>query len=185
MPKQTIRTCIGTNEEFEKSELLRFVKGPDGNVWLDLTGKAPGRGAHLQPTKAALNAALKRKAFKRALDADVPNDLKDQVIAGVKKQTLQSLGLAKKASILVLGLEKAEEKLKSYKAETVILADDAGTDAKKKANNWQRHNICVLSGLNKDELSEILGMPNCAVVAIKREDAPVIALLKRLNSLTD
>ena len=39
------RTCVGCGAESPKRGLLRVVRGPDGKVAYDPTGKAPGRGA--------------------------------------------------------------------------------------------------------------------------------------------
>jgi predicted RNA-binding protein YlxR (DUF448 family) len=68
-----IRTCIGCRERATKSELLRVVAGPgdDGRqvVVPDPDGTATGRGAHLHPTSACYDLAVRRKAFGRALRA--------------------------------------------------------------------------------------------------------------------
>jgi len=37
------RTCLATRELRPKSELIRFVTGPDGSVVPDIAGKLPGR----------------------------------------------------------------------------------------------------------------------------------------------
>ncbi len=48
MPKKVPqRRCCGCMEMKPKPELIRVVKSPDGDVSLDLTGKAPGRGAYI------------------------------------------------------------------------------------------------------------------------------------------
>ena len=38
------RKCIATDEVRPKSELIRFVVGPDLTIVPDLAGKLPGRG---------------------------------------------------------------------------------------------------------------------------------------------
>ena len=57
-----------------KSELLRVVAGTDAHglaaVVPDPTATAPGRGAHLHPTSACYDLAVRRRAFARALRSD-------------------------------------------------------------------------------------------------------------------
>ena len=69
-----VRTCIGCRERAAKSELLRVVigTGNDGQPAAvpDPDGTAPGRGAHLHPTSACYDLAVRRKAFGRALRAE-------------------------------------------------------------------------------------------------------------------
>jgi predicted RNA-binding protein YlxR (DUF448 family) len=54
-----------------KRELVRVTVGSDGHGRLvvspDPQGIAPGRGAHLHPTAACYELAVRRKAFDRAL----------------------------------------------------------------------------------------------------------------------
>jgi len=63
-----VRTCVGCRERAPKQELLRVVAG-SGALVPDPAGQAPGRGAHLHPTRECLALALRRKAFGRALRA--------------------------------------------------------------------------------------------------------------------
>ena len=41
------RTCIGCNEIKLKKDLIRIVKNKDGQITVDKTGKAQGRGAYV------------------------------------------------------------------------------------------------------------------------------------------
>ncbi|MEP9381048.1 YlxR family protein [Nocardioides sp. KR10-350] len=66
-----VRTCVGCRKRAAKRELLRVTAGSDheGNpaVVPDPTATAPGRGAHLHPTRECYDLAVRRKAFTRAL----------------------------------------------------------------------------------------------------------------------
>ena len=68
-----VRTCIGCRARATKSELLRVTAGSDASgqpaVVPDPDGTAPGRGAHLHPTRECYDLAVRRKAFTRALRA--------------------------------------------------------------------------------------------------------------------
>ena len=71
--KDPVRTCVGCRKRATSSELLRVVAGTDTSgqpaVVPDPRRTAPGRGAHLHPTTACFDLAVKRKAFGRALRA--------------------------------------------------------------------------------------------------------------------
>ncbi|MFC3762388.1 YlxR family protein [Tenggerimyces flavus] len=72
-----MRTCVGCRERVAKHDLLRVVLVQDKSATLapDPQGRAPGRGAHLHPTRACLDLAERRRAFTRALRANGPVDL--------------------------------------------------------------------------------------------------------------
>ena len=48
MKKIPLRTCVVTKERCPKKELIRVVRTPEGNVIIDESGKANGRGAYLK-----------------------------------------------------------------------------------------------------------------------------------------
>lgn len=66
-----MRTCIASREKIPRSQLLRCVAqhSDDGTVRIvaDPRGQLPGRGAWLTPSESALDTAIDRKAFQRAL----------------------------------------------------------------------------------------------------------------------
>ncbi len=65
--KQPQRTCIGCRQVAGKRGLIRIVRTPDGQVVVDRTGKAPGRGAYLCANKTCWLAALAQKRIESAL----------------------------------------------------------------------------------------------------------------------
>jgi len=64
-----------------KKELLRVVRSPAGAVAIDRVGKAPGRGAYVCPDPACLKKAQKSKALDRALEAAIPAEVYEALIA--------------------------------------------------------------------------------------------------------
>ena len=42
-----LRTCVACGKKTEKKGLVRLVAPPGGGVELDVSGKAPGRGAYI------------------------------------------------------------------------------------------------------------------------------------------
>src|SRR3954468_11360891 len=77
----TLRRCIVTREALEKDQLIRFVLGPEDELFPDLNGKLPGRGAWVKAERAVLEQAVKRNAFAKAFKAPVklPSDLSERV----------------------------------------------------------------------------------------------------------
>ena len=55
------RTCIGCNVQKNKSDLIRIVMNKEGNISIDKTGKANGRGAYICNNIECLEKAIKSK----------------------------------------------------------------------------------------------------------------------------
>jgi predicted RNA-binding protein YlxR (DUF448 family) len=64
-----------------KKELLRVVKPPEGDVSLDLNGKASGRGAYVCRSAACLARAVKQKQLERALEHPISETVFDMLRA--------------------------------------------------------------------------------------------------------
>ena len=118
----------------EESRLIRFVAGPDGSVFPDLARKLPGRGLWVAATREAVTAAVKKNAFARSAKAPLKaaQDLPDQVAAMLAHRLLAGLGLARRASQLVLGFEKVAKSIESGQSRILIEAADGQPDGRRK-----------------------------------------------------
>jgi len=68
--------CSGCRERKSKRELIRVVRPPEGELFIDPTGKASGRGAYLcVGSTACLERAIKTKALERMLEHTIQPDL--------------------------------------------------------------------------------------------------------------
>ena len=65
--KIPLRKSVVSNEVIDKRDLLRIVKNKEGQVFIDPTGKANGRGAYIKLDNAEALEAKKKKVFNRAL----------------------------------------------------------------------------------------------------------------------
>lgn len=74
-----LRKCTGCGEMKPKKELVRVVKGPDGDISLDLTGKKAGRGAYVCPDILCLQAARKAKRFEKSFSCRIPEQVYTQM----------------------------------------------------------------------------------------------------------
>jgi predicted RNA-binding protein YlxR (DUF448 family) len=71
------RQCLGCNEHKAKSELLRVVRDPEGNVSLDFKGRKPGRGAYLCKRIECLRKARKNRRISGSLKCEIPEAIWD------------------------------------------------------------------------------------------------------------
>lgn len=72
--KIPMRTCIGCREQKPKKELIRVVRNKENQIFIDLTGKANGRGAYLCRSKDCLDKAIKCKALNRAFSTEIDKE---------------------------------------------------------------------------------------------------------------
>ena len=72
-PPRTLpqRTCVACRTTRPKRELVRVVRSPLGELSVDLRGKAPGRGAYLDPDPGCLERGLSEGALSRALEIPI------------------------------------------------------------------------------------------------------------------
>ena len=87
MPKTKkipMRMCIACREMKPKSEMTRVVRNAEGEIALDLTGKAPGRGAYV----CAEEACLKKLTGKKLLNKDFSANVEEEIYRGVEEDAL-------------------------------------------------------------------------------------------------
>lgn len=77
--KIPMRSCIVTREKLSKQELIRVVRTPEGNVIVDLSGKANGRGAYLKKDKEVFNKAKQNKVLNKILEIDIKEEVYDEL----------------------------------------------------------------------------------------------------------
>lgn len=75
--KIPMRKCIVCGESKPKGELIRVVKNNKGEVFLDETGKANGRGAYLCKKSECLEKAIKNKSLNRTFSCEISNEAYD------------------------------------------------------------------------------------------------------------
>lgn len=76
--KIPMRRCVGCMESKPKRELIRLVAS-DGDVRIDLTGKANGRGIYLCPNTECFTKARKKKAIGRGLEINLSEEKLDKL----------------------------------------------------------------------------------------------------------
>ena len=79
MKKIPMRSCVVTGEKLPKKELIRVVRTPEGNIIVDETGKANGRGAYLKKTIETFEKAQKSKILNKKLEVEVSNTVYEEL----------------------------------------------------------------------------------------------------------
>lgn len=77
--KEKLRMCIVCRGQSDKRELLRIVKNKAGEVFVDKTGKANGRGAYVCKNKECFEVLCKKKALNRAFKCEVPQSVYEKI----------------------------------------------------------------------------------------------------------
>ncbi len=81
------RQCMGCRERKAKRELIRVVRGTDGTVSLDFSGKLNGRGAYLCPDPECLKKAQRAKSLERSLEVPIPDQVYERLEKEMEGQT--------------------------------------------------------------------------------------------------
>lgn len=77
--KEPMRMCVVTREKTHKMNLIRVVRTPEGNIIVDQTGKANGKGAYLTKDLEVINKAEKNKILDRVLESNVPESIYEEL----------------------------------------------------------------------------------------------------------
>jgi len=75
-----LRCCALTKERLPKSELLRIVRDKEGNVFVDDTNKANGRGCYLKKDREVILNAQKSKVLDRNLNVEVDESIYEELL---------------------------------------------------------------------------------------------------------
>lgn len=78
--KIPMRMCVGCREMRPKKELLRIVRGENGEVAWDPVGKANGRGAYICRNRACFTRAVKQKQLERALEVNIAPEVFEKLL---------------------------------------------------------------------------------------------------------
>ena len=76
------RMCTGCGEMKPKTELVRVVRSPEGEISYDPTGRKNGRGSYICKNRECFDKAVKKKAFERAFGVK----LSEEVIKSIREE---------------------------------------------------------------------------------------------------
>lgn len=73
------RMCTGCMEMKPKKELIRVVRGTEGDISVDVTGKKNGRGAYVCRNIECLEKAFKAKRLQKNLEAQISEEIYERL----------------------------------------------------------------------------------------------------------
>ena len=140
-----VRKCILTQDRDHRENLIRLAIAPDGQVLPDVRAKAPGRGAWIGVTRAALEEAIAKKKLRGALarafkgaELVIPDDLPERIATALERNALDRLGLESRSGLLLTGSEKIETAARAGQLHALYHAADAGGDGNRKLDQAWR-----------------------------------------------
>ena len=77
-----VRQCLGCGERLPKSELIRILRTPEGEITVDASSKANGRGAYICGKPGCIAKLRKNRRVDSALGVKVPDGIWDRLNSG-------------------------------------------------------------------------------------------------------
>lgn len=179
------RRCIVTGAIKPREQLIRFVVGPDQQVWPDLAEKLPGRGLWVSCEAGALDTAIRKNLFAKAArtSAKPAPDLAARVLAQLLRRLQDDLGLAKRSGAIIAGFSQLEPAVAQGQVALLLVATDAGADGRKKLA-VKLAPEAIISVLTAAEQGQALGHDQLVYVGLLRQ-AVHKALIVRIGVAAD
>ena len=72
MKQQVNRMCFICRKTYNKQDMIRIVKNSSGEIFIDRTGKANGRGAYICKDNKCIEQIKKQKILSKAFKCEFP-----------------------------------------------------------------------------------------------------------------
>nr|WP_298682128.1 RNA-binding protein [uncultured Dongia sp.] len=163
------RTCIVTRTVLDKSQMIRFVAGPSGDIVPDLKGDLPGRGFWVTANAKTLEEAVRKHIFTKVTKGQAKADagLPERVAQLLTRQVVDQLGLAKKSGHLVAGFDKVEAALRARQVKLLLEASDGAAEGRGKLARLAGPGVEIWAPLPSEALAPALGRLHAVHVAVK------------------
>lgn len=147
--------------------MLRFVIGPDGAIVPDIEARLPGRGLWLLSRRDIVEQAVAKRVFARAArrPVEIPQGLADRIEALLVRRGCDTLGLARRAGLAVVGFERVSDAVRRGDAALLLLALDGAEAGRRKLAALAR-GIASATVLSADELSGAFARERAVFVAV-------------------
>ncbi|MCR5584377.1 MAG: YlxR family protein [Lachnospiraceae bacterium] len=83
--KIPMRKCTGCGAVKSKKELIRVLRTPEGEIKIDKTGRANGRGAYICDSVSCLEKAKKTGGLAKSLSTAIPDDVYESLVKEMEK----------------------------------------------------------------------------------------------------
>ncbi|MBL91261.1 MAG: hypothetical protein CMH56_05535 [Myxococcales bacterium] len=182
------RSCVACRVKRTATELLRFVRGPEGLLGLDLAKSMPGRGAWLCPKPGCLKHGLQKGAFARALGGAIVStheSLIEEVQTILVDACKSRLGLAFRAGQLVAGREKVFTGVNENEVKLVICSHDLSERTLRDVSGalLKYPQVPVFVGVDQLATGAAIGRGVTGVLGVSGRDftGPLTTILSTLN----
>lgn len=165
--KGPLRRCLATGRIRPKEEMFRFVVGPDGQLFPDLAAKLPGRGLWLSPERFVVNTAIKKGLFSKAArqKVTVEDGLPEKLLELAGRRSLELLGLARRAGLVVAGFDQVAEALAKGSVAFRLEASDGAKDGRRKLDGKAR-DVTTFAPFTAQQLGNALGREQMVHIAV-------------------
>lgn len=85
MKKIPQRQCTGCREMKNKTDMIRVIRTPEGEIRIDETGKMNGRGAYICRSISCLKKSLGNHGLERSLRTGIPREVSEQLEEEMKQ----------------------------------------------------------------------------------------------------
>lgn len=169
------RMCALTRARAPQRALLRLALGPEGEPYVDLIGRAPGRGVYIKCEPEVFRRAMSPKGLGRvfrgrakALEPAAVEAALEDTIRRLEARIVEMVGIARRAGLLELGMDPALRALEAAGG-LLLLAEDLGAASARKirAAAERAPGIRVIHVATKERLGSMLGRVEVGVVAIR------------------
>ena len=164
--KVSERKCIATGQVLSKSELVRFVLGPDSVIYPDPENKLPGRGIWVKADRSAILKAAKGQLFSRAAkqSSECLENLAELVENLIANRIIQLIGLSRKSGQCISGYEKVKDWLKKDIVKVLIQSSDGSSRGKSRLRTPDDGKF--IGCLSSKELGKAFGRENITHCAL-------------------
>ena len=84
--KPSLRMCIACRGLFDKKDLRRIVRTPEGDVRFDPTGKAAGRGAYICGDPECLKKIVKNRLLNKSFKVNVSQEAYESLLSAYEQE---------------------------------------------------------------------------------------------------
>jgi hypothetical protein len=166
--RSPVRQCALTRVRARKEELVRLALGPGSIPFVDLAGRAPGRGTYVAAERDVVAEALSRKGAARAFRREVAGlepaaveEALELAVRHLSRRIVELVGIARRAGVLVIGVEAGLDALAQPGAFAVV-ASDASDRARDRVNAGRSVDIAT-----KAELGRWLGRREVSLAVVR------------------
>lgn len=176
--KSKERRCVALGEVCDPRDMVRFVKSPENIVVPDIAGKLPGRGVWVSADRVLMQKAMQTGAFARGFKskASVPQDLAEQVEAGLRRSVLALISMAKKSGQIAVGFDQTIGMAREGVLGLRLEAANGSSDGRSKIRTLSRAiareldlgDPSIIGCFSKTELGFTMGRDKLVHAGVKR-----------------